>query len=49
LLGAKWHLLKLVPVVSGDNAGGIDVTVEPTATYSRRFAQDDDRNQRANP
>jgi len=24
LLGAKWHLLELIPVVSGENVGGMD-------------------------
>jgi hypothetical protein len=47
LLGAKWHLLKPIPVVSGENLGGIDPAVEATGTYSRRFVEDNDRNHQA--
>jgi hypothetical protein len=38
--GAKWHLLKLISVVSGGNVGGMDAAIEPTGTYSRRFPEE---------
>jgi len=31
---------RLIPVVSGENVGGMDAAVEPTGTYSRRFAEE---------
>jgi hypothetical protein len=43
----QWHLLKPIPVVSGENLGGIDPAVEATGTYSRRFVEDNDRNHQA--
>jgi hypothetical protein len=33
-------LLELIPVVSGENVGGMDVAVAPTGTYSRRFSEE---------
>jgi len=31
---------KLISVVSGENAGGVNASVEPPGTYSRRFPEE---------
>jgi len=31
---------QLIPVVSGQNVGGMDAAVEPTGRYSRRFVEE---------
>jgi hypothetical protein len=36
----QWHSSKPIPVVSGENIGGMDAAVAPTGKPSRRFAEE---------